>query len=58
MTEDDKTLICPFCKEEIKTTLQFLKQNDRVCCMSCNKSHEHNYQDKLAYYEDYFYSID
>lgn len=31
-------LPCPFCKEIINTTIDFLILNDRVCCMNCNKA--------------------
>lgn len=29
---------CPWCRGMVKATAEWLQNNDRVCCMSCNKA--------------------
>lgn len=31
---------CPWCRQDVITTAEWLMSNDRVCCMSCNKAFE------------------
>jgi len=31
---------CPWCNQSVITTAEWLQNNDRVCCMSCNKAFE------------------
>ena len=31
---------CPICNNEVITTIEWLMENDRVCCMNCNKAFE------------------
>lgn len=36
--EPEYVLDCPFCGMEVRITARHLMQNDRVCCMHCNKA--------------------
>jgi hypothetical protein len=38
LNKDEYDIPCPYCKTKVKTNLDWLLGNDRICCMSCNKA--------------------
>ena len=41
--KDDKDWLgvtCPYCREGVYFSLEYAFNNDRVCCMHCNKAFE------------------